>query len=256
MRTLRENVECPSLSPDGTRLAFKKRVGGLVTGAWRFHVLDLQTMTETALTELRSIDDQIEWLDDQQVLYGDGSAVWITAADGSGLPRKFLSQASSPTVLRSTIPAAAAAADGTKVVLDTVPAPRGVDLSVAVIPSASEVAVGGVLDYTVTVTNHGPADATNLKVDHYLTPPDVSFVGPAKATNPGRGYGCALYGDQHRLSCDTLLLPNHGTWTISFNLRSASAGTVSTRVVVSGRQPDPHPDNDQAVAQTTVRAVR
>ncbi len=255
MRTLRENVECPSLSPDGTRLAFKKRVGGLVSGAWRFHVLELQTQTETALPELRSIDDQIEWLDDRQVLYGDGSAVWVTAADGSGLPRKFLSQASSPAVLRSTIPVAAAAADGTKVVLDTVPAPRGVDLSVAIIPSASEVAVGSVLGYTVTVTNQGPADAKNLKVEHYLTPPGASFVGPTKATNPGMGYGCARY-DEHRLSCDTLLLPNRGTWTISFNVRSVSAGTVSTRVVVSHGQPDPHPDNDQAVAQTTVRAVR
>ena len=253
MRTLRENVECPSLSPDGTRLAFKKRVGGLVSGVWRFHVLDLQTLAETALTELRSIDDQIEWLDDRQVLYGDGSAVWITAADGSGQPRKFLSQASSPVVLRSTIPAAATAAGGTNVVLDTVPAPRGVDLSVAVVPSASEIAVGGVLGYTVTVTNHGPADATNLKVDHYLSPPDASFVPPTTATNPGRGYGCAVYGDQHRLSCDTSLLPNRGTWTISLNVRPVRAGTVSTRVVVSGGQPDPHPDNDSAVAQTTVR---
>ncbi len=215
-----------------------------------------ETLAETALTELRSIDDQIEWLDDRQVLYGDGATVWIMAADGSGLPRKFLSQASSPAVLRRTIPAAASAAEGTKVVLDTVPAPRGVDLSVAVIPSASEIAVGGVLGYTVTVTNHGPADATNLKVDHYLTPPDVSFVPPTTATNPGQGYGCALYGDQHRVSCDTSLLPNRGTWTISLNVRPVRAGTVSTRVVVSGSQPDPHPDNDSAVAQTTVRAVR
>ena len=256
MRTLRENVECPSLSPDGTRLAFKKRVGGLVSGVWRFHVLDLQTQTETALPELRSIDDQIEWLDDRQILYGDGSTVWITSADGSGSPRKFLSQASSPAVLRQAMSAAAAAADGTNVVLDTVPAPRGVDLSVAVTASASEIAVGDVLGYTVTVTNHGPAEATNVKVDHYLMPPDVSFAGPAKANNPGRGYGCALYGDQHRLSCDTLVLPNGGTWTISVNVRPVRAGTVSTRIVVSGGQPDPYPDNDSTVAQTTVRAVR
>ena len=65
LRTLRENVECPSLSPDGKRLAFKKRVGGLLRPVWRFHVLDLATMSETPLAELRSIDDQIEWLDDR-----------------------------------------------------------------------------------------------------------------------------------------------------------------------------------------------
>ena len=46
---LRENVECPSLSPDGTRIAFKKRVGG--RGMWRLHVLDLATLRETPLAE-------------------------------------------------------------------------------------------------------------------------------------------------------------------------------------------------------------
>lgn len=45
---LRENVECPSLSPDGTRIAFKKRVPGLPADApWRLSVLDLRTMAET-----------------------------------------------------------------------------------------------------------------------------------------------------------------------------------------------------------------
>ena len=58
-------------------------------------------MSETPLAELRSIDDQIEWLDDRQVLYGDGSTIWVAAADGTGEPRKFLSQAASPTVLRT-----------------------------------------------------------------------------------------------------------------------------------------------------------
>ena len=104
-------MECPSLSPDGKRLAFKKRVGGLLRPVWRFHVLDLATMSETPLAELRSIDDQIEWLDDRQVLYGDGSTIWVAAADGTGQPRKFLSQATSPTVLRRALPGAAA--DGT-----------------------------------------------------------------------------------------------------------------------------------------------
>ncbi|NUT98951.1 MAG: hypothetical protein HOY78_43810, partial [Saccharothrix sp.] len=57
---LKTNVECPSISPDGTRLAFKKRVS---PGPWHLHVLDLATMTETPLAETRSVDDQAVWLD-------------------------------------------------------------------------------------------------------------------------------------------------------------------------------------------------
>jgi Tol biopolymer transport system component len=98
MRVLRENVECPSLSPDNTRLAFKKLVGD--GPAWRLHVLDLATMTETAAAETRSIDDQVEWLDDQQIVYAFGADLWVARADGKGAPRTLLSQALSPAVVR------------------------------------------------------------------------------------------------------------------------------------------------------------
>src|SRR5687767_4134689 len=98
----------PSLSPDETRVAFKKRVdGGSGSIQWRPHVLDLATLVETSLAETRNVDDQIEWLDDGRVLYGlpdeaPGaiSNVWALPADGSGAPRLFLAQASSPAVAR------------------------------------------------------------------------------------------------------------------------------------------------------------
>ncbi len=253
LRTLRENVECPSLSPDGKRLGFKKRVGGLLRPVWRFHVLDLATMSETPLGELRSIDDQIEWLDDRQVLYGDGSTIWVAAADGTGEPRKFLSQATSPTVLRRALPGAAA--DGTGPVSGNGLTLQSADLAVGITASAGEGPIGGLVSYTVTVTNRGPADATRLKVDQLL-PPDASFVGTPSATNPGRGYGCALDEDQRRISCDTVLLPNGGTWTISMNVRPGTAGTLSARVVVSGAESDPNPANDSTVVSTTVHAAR
>jgi hypothetical protein len=95
---VRENAECPSLAPDGTRVAYKKRVGA--EGVWRFHVLDLASGHETALAETRSVDDQIEWLDGSRVLYGVGTDVWTVPADGSGSPRRFLADADSPAVLR------------------------------------------------------------------------------------------------------------------------------------------------------------
>ena len=109
-----ENVECPSLSPDGTRIAFKKRMasaGGRLL--WRLHVLDLRTGVETALGETRSVDDQAEWLDAGTVTYAlpsdskPGSTdVWSVPADGSGSPANILSAAWSPAFVRaSTSPA-------------------------------------------------------------------------------------------------------------------------------------------------------
>lgn len=94
MHVLRENVECPSLSPDNTRIAFKKRIGGL----WRLTVLDLATMLETPLAETRSIDDQVEWLDDKHVLYGF-YGVWKVRADGTGKPQRLVPDGRSPAVI-------------------------------------------------------------------------------------------------------------------------------------------------------------
>lgn len=99
MRVIHENVECPSLSPDGSRLAYKKRVGS-GGNPWRLNVIELDTMRETPLAEKRSIDDQVEWVDGDSVLYGRGDSVWTVRADGTDQPRRFLPGASSPAVVR------------------------------------------------------------------------------------------------------------------------------------------------------------
>jgi hypothetical protein len=98
-RVLREGVECPSLSPDGRQIAFKKRIGK--SSRWRLHVLDVSTLRDHPLAETRSVDDQAEWLDDGHVLYGLESSVWVVPADGSGAPRRLLESADSPAVVRS-----------------------------------------------------------------------------------------------------------------------------------------------------------
>ncbi|MEU6352788.1 TolB-like translocation protein [Streptomyces sp. NPDC047072] len=103
--TLVENVECPSLSPDETRVAFKKRVLSR-TDLWHEYVLDLRTLRETPLAEKHSVDDQATWLDDGTVAYalpseGDvkSTDLWSVPADGSGKPRLLVSGASSPAPL-------------------------------------------------------------------------------------------------------------------------------------------------------------
>jgi hypothetical protein len=107
MRVLRENAECPSLSPDNRRIVYKKDLGG----RWRLTALDLGTMQETSLAETRSVDDQVEWFDDEHVLY-DASGVWKLRVDGKGRPEKLLADARSPVVLRATGGTVSGAADG------------------------------------------------------------------------------------------------------------------------------------------------
>src|SRR4051812_33122687 len=96
--TIHTNVECPSLSPDGTGVAYKKRTGPS-SAPWRLTVLDLKTMRETPLAETRSVDDQAEWLDDGRGLYGRDGQVWVVPADGSGSPAPYAAAADSPAAV-------------------------------------------------------------------------------------------------------------------------------------------------------------
>jgi dipeptidyl aminopeptidase/acylaminoacyl peptidase len=96
-RVIAKDVECPSLSPDGRRIGYKLRH----QNRWRLHVLELATGRSTPLAETRSIDDQVEWLDESRILYGYQGDLWVVQADGRGRPRLFLENALSPAVVRS-----------------------------------------------------------------------------------------------------------------------------------------------------------
>lgn len=97
-RVIADRVECPSLSPDGTRIAYKRRIGK--QDRWRLHVRDLRGGRDVALAERRSIDDQPEWLGDDTIVYSDDRAVYAVPADGSGRPHRLVARASSPVGLR------------------------------------------------------------------------------------------------------------------------------------------------------------
>jgi hypothetical protein len=83
--------------------AFKKRIGA--RGWWQIVVLDLETMAEKPVwSETSSVDDQVEWLDAQHVMYhlangSTGADIWVAAIDGSGPPRILVPGAYSPAVV-------------------------------------------------------------------------------------------------------------------------------------------------------------
>jgi len=104
---IKEGAECPSLSPDGSRLAYKKDLDPGADARWAIAVFDLATGDEIVLPGDQSIDDQVEWLDDGTVLYGlpridavGDNDIWAVAANGTSDPVVFIERAMSPAVVR------------------------------------------------------------------------------------------------------------------------------------------------------------
>ncbi|WP_134765948.1 hypothetical protein [Nocardioides sp. 1609] len=109
LTAVRENAECPSLSPGGGQVAYKVAgAGGRPDSHWTIGVLDLATGTERLLTGQRAtIDDQVEWLDDDTLLYGlprsdeaGVTDVWSLDVDPDAEPRLLVADAWSPAVVR------------------------------------------------------------------------------------------------------------------------------------------------------------
>lgn len=100
---------CPSVSPDGEHLVFKET---LADGEYGLAVVDLSTGEQWSLGETRSVDDQVEWLDNDTILYAihpdgdDGTDVqpqfdiWMLDIAAGSEPELFLPAADSPAVLR------------------------------------------------------------------------------------------------------------------------------------------------------------
>lgn len=97
MRVLRDGVECPSLSPDGSQIVFKSRLGK--SNRWRLKVMSVADLEDHELAETRSIDDQVEWLDAGNLVYSDGRDVYTVPADGGGEPELLVRDATSPVRL-------------------------------------------------------------------------------------------------------------------------------------------------------------
>ena len=99
---------CPSVSPDGKTVVYKDM---LPNGDFELVAVDVATQEKWKLGETRSVDDQVEWLDNDTILYalhpegGDNPVqpefdIWmIDIAEGSE-PVLFLPNADSPAVAR------------------------------------------------------------------------------------------------------------------------------------------------------------
>lgn len=101
-----ETAECPSVSPDGTRVAFKVNISKTSTAFWNIGVMNIKTGKVTMLPDKRDVDDQVEWLNNSTILYGLPHAgtpgdydVWSEVVSGSAQPQLLIRDAWSPAVI-------------------------------------------------------------------------------------------------------------------------------------------------------------
>ncbi|WP_141014134.1 TolB-like translocation protein [Nocardioides sambongensis] len=108
LTSIADHVECPSLSPDHTKVAFKEATERDGQTWWTPTVLDLSTGEREVLAgEQRNVDDQIAWLDDDTLLYGLAredepgvTDVWSLDTEADAEPELLIEQAWSPAVVR------------------------------------------------------------------------------------------------------------------------------------------------------------
>jgi len=101
---LRKEMECPSFSPDGKRIAFKRRKPD---GGWLPAIYEPASGREWVMQESRSIDDQILWLDNATIAYelarpgqpeGGATDVVLRAAAGNSASTVLRAGGGSPSL--------------------------------------------------------------------------------------------------------------------------------------------------------------
>jgi uncharacterized repeat protein (TIGR01451 family) len=103
--------------------------------------------------------------------------------------------------------------------------------------------------WTATVTNNGTANATGVKVVD--TPPATGLN--LITTSTSQGSCSALVSG--KITCDVGNLANGQNATIIVKGTTASVGTLSNQVTVSGDQADNQPANNSATSAATVQSL-
>ena len=123
---------------------------------------------------------------------------------------------------------------------------RPTDLAITKTADPNPVSVGGELTYSLTVTNNGPEEATNVVVTDDL-PAGLTF----DRANSSQG-SCSGSGP---VTCNLGSIPSGSAAAIGIVVRPSGPGTFRNVARVSGDQPDPDDSNNEASAETGVQAV-
>lgn len=120
----------------------------------------------------------------------------------------------------------------------------GAELAIGLQDSPDPVFLGSNLVYTISVTNHGPSQATNIVVNQLL-PPSVVFASAQASQGSVSHAGGTVIGNIGTL-------PFGAKATITVTVIPTLTTVISSTATVSSEQPDPNTANNTAVATSQV----
>lgn len=131
---------------------------------------------------------------------------------------------------------------------DTTPVAASADLAVTKSGSPSPVLAGGLLTYTVVVSNRGPSDAQSVTLTDSVP---LELTGVEYSLDGGATFqpwtGSAVLG--------TLIAGSSRTVLLRGTVNAGVTGTIVNTTVVSSPTPDPDPDNNQATEITPINTA-
>ncbi len=179
----------------------------------------------------------------------DGSALAVNGNANFALVLQVGSQTPSGTNITDTVTATAAnvvpslttnTASATVVVANA----NSADMAIVKTGTPNPVTEGTPLTYTLTVTNNGPASATNVTVTDTL-PSVVTYL----STSTTQG-SCSEAGGT--VSCLLGTMANAATATVSILTLPGTPGTVSNTATVAADQTDPNLTNNTSTQSETI----
>jgi uncharacterized repeat protein (TIGR01451 family) len=121
------------------------------------------------------------------------------------------------------------------------------DLALEKTGDADPADLGGLLTYTLTVTNNGPSAATDVVLTDPLPPP-TEF----DSAEPSQG-ACSFDGATRTVNCPLGGISFPGSATVTLRVRPMALGTLTnTASVAATEPPDPAPGNNSATLPTGV----
>ena len=138
---------------------------------------------------------------------------------------------------------------------DTITAPTvtvvpSADLAVQVVGPVGSIPVGQNLTYTVTISNYGPSDATNVSLVDTL-PTNTIFVS-ASTSSTTAGDAPTNSGNQVNATIALISSGSVVTYTITVATTRTTPPSVSDTATVTGAQGDPDTSSNTATATTTI----